>query len=145
VLLFCNVALFLAGCDNARHGSSAGLPSSPVQEVGVVTIKPQKVTITEELPGRITAFRISDVRPQVTGILLKRLYTEGSEVTEGQQLYQIDPASYQAAYDSAQAALSKSEATLLLDQVTEQRQKKLLETHVISPQDYDSAYATPGL
>jgi membrane fusion protein (multidrug efflux system) len=70
------------------------------------------------------------------------MFTEGSEVREGQQLYQIDPASYQAAYDSAKAALAKAEATLALDTLTEQRQKKLADTHVIAPQDYDTAYAT---
>jgi membrane fusion protein (multidrug efflux system) len=106
-----------------------------------VTLKPQKVAITLELPGRTTAVRVSDVRPQVDGIILKRLFTEGSEVTEGQQLYQIDPARYQAAYDTAKAALARAEATLVLNQLTERRQKKLLDTHVISPQDYDSAYA----
>jgi membrane fusion protein (multidrug efflux system) len=99
------------------------------------------VAITEELPGRTTAFRISDVRPQVNGIIMKRMFTEGSSVREGQQLYQIDPASYQAAYDSAKAALAKAEATLAVDRLTEQRQKKLVDTHVIAPQDYDTAYA----
>jgi membrane fusion protein (multidrug efflux system) len=69
------------------------------------------------------------------------MFIEGSEVTEGQQLYQIDPASYQAAYDSAKAALAKAEATLAVDRLTEQRQKKLVDTHVIAPQDYDTTYA----
>jgi membrane fusion protein (multidrug efflux system) len=73
---------------------------------------------------------------------MKRMFTEGSEVREGQQLYQIDPASYQAAYDSAKAALAKAEATLALDTLTEQRQKKLADTHVIASQDYDAAFAT---
>jgi membrane fusion protein (multidrug efflux system) len=70
------------------------------------------------------------------------MFTEGSEVTEGQPLYQIDPASYQAAYDSAKAALAKADATLAVDKLTERRQKKLTDTHVIAPQDYDSTYAT---
>src|SRR5260370_35206090 len=70
------------------------------------------------------------------------MFTEGSEVTEGQQLYQIDPASYQAVYDSAKAALAKAEATLAVDRLTEQRQRKLADTHVIAPQDYDTTYAT---
>jgi membrane fusion protein, multidrug efflux system len=70
------------------------------------------------------------------------MFTEGSEVTEGQQLYQIDPASYQAVYDSAKAALAKAEATLAVDRLTEQRQKKLADTHVVAPQDYDTTYAT---
>ena len=70
------------------------------------------------------------------------MFTEGSEVREGQQLYQIDPATYQAAYDSAKAALAKAEATLAVNKVTELRQKKLAETHVIAPQDYDTTFAT---
>jgi membrane fusion protein, multidrug efflux system len=136
------LAVALSGCGKSGHSdASAGSPA-PIQEVGVVTLAPQRVAITEELPGRTTAFRISDVRPQVNGIILKRMFTEGSEVTEGQQLYQIDPASYQAAYDSAKATLAKAEATLAVDRLTEQRQKKLAETHVIAPQDYDTAYAT---
>jgi membrane fusion protein, multidrug efflux system len=137
----CLLALALSGCGKSdRSDGSTG--STHIQEVGVVTLILQRVAITEELPGRTTAFRISDVRPQVNGIIMKRMFTEGSGVTEGQQLYQIDPASYQAAYDSAKAALAKAEATLALDRLTEQRQKKLADTHVIAPQDYDAAYAT---
>ena len=140
-----NLCLFvvaLSGCGKSDHSSASAGPATPVQEVGVVVLTPQQVAITEELPGRTTAFRISDVRPQVNGIIMKRMFTEGSEVREGQQLYQINPASYQAAYDSAKAALAKAEATLALDRLTEQRQKKLADTHVIAPQDYDTAYAT---
>src|ERR1700736_1548448 len=136
----CLIAVALSGCGKSDH--STARPATPVQKVGVVILTPQRVAITEELPGRTTAFRISDVRPQVNGIIMKRMFTEGSEVREGQQLYQIDPASYQAAYDSAKAALAKAEATLALDTLTEQRQKKLADTHVIAPQDYDTAYAT---
>jgi membrane fusion protein (multidrug efflux system) len=138
-LSLCLVAVALSGCGKTDKPSAS---ATPVQEVGIVTLAPQRVAISEELPGRTTAFRISDVRPQVNGIILKRMFTEGSEVTEGQQLYQIDPASYQAAYDSAQAALAKAAATLAVDKLTEQRQKKLANTHVIAPQDYDTAYAT---
>ena len=137
----CLLVITLSGCGKSDHSdASAGLPTD-IQEVGVVTLTAQPVSITEELPGRTTAFRISDVRPQVNGIIMKRMFTEGSEVTEGQQLYQIDPASYQAAYDSAKANLAKAEATLTVDRLTEQRQKKLVDTHVIAPQDYDTAYA----
>jgi membrane fusion protein (multidrug efflux system) len=135
----CLLVVTLSGCGKTDKPSAS---DSPIQEVGTVTLTAQRIAITEELPGRTTAFRISDVRPQVNGIILKRMFTEGSEVTEGQQLYQIDPASYQAAYDSARAALAKAEATLAVDKLTEQRQKKLADTHVIAPQDYDTAYAT---
>jgi membrane fusion protein (multidrug efflux system) len=139
---FCLLALALAGCGKSDHSDSSEKASHSVQKVGVVTLTPQRVAITEALPGRTSPFRISDVRPQVNGIILKRMFIEGSEVTEGQQLYQIDPASYQAAYDSAKAALAKAEATLAVDRLTEQRQKKLVDTHVIAPQDYDTTYAT---
>ncbi|HET9378662.1 MAG TPA: hypothetical protein VFO40_27070, partial [Chthoniobacterales bacterium] len=100
-LNLCFVAVALSACGRPDHSDASAGPLAPIQEVGVVTLAPQRVAITEELPGRTTAFRISDVRPQVNGIIMKRMFTEGSEVTEGQQLYQIDPASYQAAYDSA--------------------------------------------
>ena len=136
------IAVALSGCGKTDHAKDSAGGSAQVQEVGVVTLAPQRVAITEELPGRTTAFRISDVRPQVNGIILKRMFTEGSEVREGQQLYQIDPATYQAAYDSAKAALAKAEATLAVNKVTELRQKKLAETHVIAPQDYDTTFAT---
>src|ERR1700746_4057763 len=139
---FCLLTLALAGCGKSDHSDASEKPSNSVQEVGVVTLTPQRVAITEELPGRTSPFRISDVRPQVNGIILKRMFIEGSEVTEGQQLYQIDPATYQAAYDSAKAALAKAEATLAVDKVTELRQKKLAETHVIAPQDYDTTFDT---
>ena len=137
-LFYLFAALVLAGCEKSKHSTA---PVHTLQEVGVVTLKPQKVAITVELPGRITAFRVSDVRPQVDGIILKRLFTEGGDVTEGQQLYQIDPARYQAAYDSAKATVARSEATLVLNQLTERRQRKLLDTRVISSQDHDNAYA----
>jgi membrane fusion protein, multidrug efflux system len=136
------IAVALSGCGKTDHVKASAGGSAQVQEVGVVTLAPQRVAITEELPGRTTAFRISDVRPQVNGIILKRMFTEGSEVREGQQLYQIDPATYQAASDSAKAALAKAEATLTVNKVTELRQRKLAETHVIAPQDYDTTFAT---
>ena len=137
----CLLVVTLSGCGKSDHSDASAGPPIQIQEVGVVTLAAQRVAITEELPGRTTSFRISDVRPQVNGIIMKRMFAEGSEVTAGQQLYQIDPASYQAAYDSAKATLAKAEATLAVDRLTEQRQKKLVDTHVIAPQDYDTAYA----
>ncbi|WP_298244532.1 aldehyde dehydrogenase family protein, partial [uncultured Bradyrhizobium sp.] len=87
-------------------------PAPPPPKVSVVTLKAQPVPIATELPGRVSAYRVAEVRPQVNGIILKRLFTEGGEVKAGQQLYQIDPAPYQAAYDSAaaQAASAKAQA-----------------------------------
>jgi len=92
------------------------------------------VPITTELPGRVAAFRIADVRPQVNGIILKRLFIEGSEVKADQQLYQIDPATYQAAYDSANA-------TLMSAQAQARRYKLLATSNAVSKQDYDNALA----
>jgi membrane fusion protein (multidrug efflux system) len=107
-----------------------------------VTIHPQKAEIVTELPGRTTAYRVAEVRPQVTGILLKRLFIEGSEVKAGQQLYQIDPATYQAAVDSAQAAVAKAEAAAQVAKLLAERRNKLVASSVISRQDYDDAYAS---
>ncbi len=131
-------ALLIAGC-----GKKAAPPApKPPQEVGVVTIHPQKAEIVTELPGRTAAYRIAEVRPQVSGIILKRLFTEGTEVKAGQQLYQIDPATYQAAVDSAQAAVAKAEAAVQVAKLLADRRNKLVATSVISRQDYDDAYAS---
>jgi membrane fusion protein, multidrug efflux system len=130
--------LFLAGCQQ-KSDSAGGAP--PPAEVGVVTIEPQSVTLTTELPGRTSPFRIAEVRPQVTGVLLKRLFTEGAEVREGQQLYQIDSSPYQAAYDSAQAQLAKAQAELASAQSLRDRYEALKSTNAVSKQDYDNAVA----
>ncbi len=118
----------LAGCGRG------GRPAPGPPEVGIVTIHPQSVTLTAELPGRTSPFAISDVRPQVSGIILKRLFTEGGEVKAGQTLYQIDPKPYQAAYDSARANLATTKAKA-------DRYAALLKENAIAPQDYDDARA----
>src|SRR5260221_12242529 len=87
----CLLAVALSGCGKSDHPDASAGPPTPVQEVGVVTLTLPRVAITEELPGRTDAFRISDVGTQVNGIIMKRMFTHGSEVSEGQQLYQIDP------------------------------------------------------
>src|SRR4030081_3556693 len=110
---FCLLALALAGCGKSDHSDASAGPRTPVQEVGVVTLTPQRVAITEELPGRTTAFGISDVRPQVNGIILKRMFTEGSEVTEGQQLYQILRTPSHAVYVNVSPNPAKLAATLV--------------------------------
>ena len=122
-------AVLLAGC--ARQVTA---PTPPPPRVSVVTVQAQAVPITTELPGRVTAYRTADVRPQVNGIILKRLFVEGSEVKAGQQLYQIDPAPYQAAYDSAVAADASARALA-------ERYKPLVEANAVSKQDYDNAVA----
>jgi membrane fusion protein (multidrug efflux system) len=127
----------LAACSS---GNSA-VPPNPPPEVGVVTLHPQPVTITTDLPGRMTAYRIAEVRPQVSGVIVKRLFTEGSEVKAGQQLYQIDPAPFQANLESAQASLARARATLKSAALLTQRYKPLAEAHAVSQQNYDNAIA----
>lgn len=100
-----------------------------------MTLRAQAVPITTELPGRVTPYRVADVRPQVSGIIQKRLFVEGSEVKAGQQLYQIDPAPYRAAYDSAVAARAAARALA-------ERYKPLAEANAVSKQDYDNAVAS---
>ena len=120
--------LLLAGC------SHPPAPPPPEAHVSVVTVQSQAVPIVTELPGRVNAYRTADVRPQVNGIILRRLFIEGSEVKKGQQLYQIDPAPYQAAYDSAVAAQASARSLA-------ERYKPLAESNAVSKQDYDNAVA----
>jgi membrane fusion protein (multidrug efflux system) len=127
----------LAAC-GAR--SSAPPPAGPV-EVGVVTIQPAPVTLTRELPGRTAAFRVAEVRARVNGIVQKRLFAEGSDVKEGQKLFLLDPAPYQAALDGAQAAQARAEATLANARVVAKRHAELIQTNVVSQQDHDNAMA----
>lgn len=132
------VVFVLAGCEAGKSPP----PTPPPQEVGYVVLKPQKVTLITELPGRTSPFRIADVRPQVNGVLQKRFFTEGTVVHEGDQLYQIDAAPYQAALDSAQATLEHAQASLVVAKLTAERNKSLLGTNAVSKQDYDNAFAT---
>ena len=117
-------ALFFAdGCAKKTPPPSAPAPV----EVGVITIATQPVTLTRELPGRTSAFRVAEVRARVSGIVQKRLFTEGADVRESQVLYQIDAAPYQAALDSARAALARAEANAASVRLSELRTKQLLE------------------
>jgi membrane fusion protein (multidrug efflux system) len=127
----------LAACSSGRTAT----PPSPPPEVGVVTLHPQPVTITTDLPGRLAPYRVAEVRPQVSGVIVKRLFTEGSEVKAGQQLYQIDPAPFQANLESAQASLARARATLKSAALLTQRYKPLAEARAVSQQDYDNAIA----
>jgi RND family efflux transporter MFP subunit len=102
--------------------------------VKVVTLKTQSVSLTTDLPGRTVPYRVAEIRPQVSGVILKRMFVEGADVKEGQQLYQIDPALYQAAYDSAAATAESS-------RLQAQRYKPLAEANAVSKQDYDNAVA----
>ena len=108
-------------------------------EVGVITIAASPVTLTQDLPGRISAIRVAEVRARVSGIVLKRLFKEGSDVKEGQVLYEIDPAQYEASYDSALGTLARAEASLSSAQLKLNRMQSLIDSHAVSKQDYDEA------
>ncbi|MEI9895040.1 MAG: efflux RND transporter periplasmic adaptor subunit [Chthoniobacter sp.] len=135
-------AALLAGCGHKQAGPPAGMggPGGPA-EVSVLTIVPAPVTLTQDLPGRISALRVAEVRARVNGIVLKRLFQEGSDVTEGQLLYEIDPAPYQAALNSALGTLARAQANATTARLKEERYKQLLAAKAISKQDYDDAQA----
>jgi len=116
-------------------------PQKGPAQVGVVTVKMQKVSVTTELPGRTSPFQIAEVRPQVSGIVQRRLFREGSDVKAGETLYQIDPALYQAALDSAAASLAKAEASLQTIKLKADRYRELVKIFAVSKQDFDDAEA----
>ena len=119
-------------------------PPAAVPEVATITVVQKSVLLTTELPGRTTPFRIAEIRPQVNGLILKRLFTEGADVKEGQELYQIDPAPFQAALDNAKAALGRAEANLPAIQLRVGRYKQALVDKAVSQQDFDDASAALG-
>jgi membrane fusion protein (multidrug efflux system) len=130
----------LAACGQApQHGPP---PSQKTPSVGYVVLKPDKVALTTELPGRIAPMLIADVRPQVTGLIQSRNFTEGGEVHAGSLLYQIDPAPYRAALDSAEASLAKAQSSLGLARLKAARYKELVAIRAISQQDFDDAAAS---
>ena len=132
-----SVGLLLDGCDRRPQSG----PPSMVAEVATVTIQPQQVTLTTELPGRTSPYCIAEIRPQVNGLILKRLFTEGSDVRTGQELYQIDPAPFQAALDTAQAALGRAQASLPALRSRADRFKEAVADKAVSQQAYDDAAA----
>lgn len=131
-------AALLAGCDG--QGDQQQHPQSP--QVSVYTVKSAPLAVTTELPGRTDAFRVAEVRPQVSGIILRRNFTEGSDVKAGDSLYQIDPATYQAAYDNAKGELAKVQAAANIAHLTVKRYVPLVGTQYVSKQEYDQAVAT---
>ena len=135
-LLLGAIGLLAAGC--ARHAA----PAPPKPAVTVVDLHARPVSLTTELPGRVSAYRIAEVRPQVNGVILKRLFNEGDLVGAGQQLYQIDPAPYQAALASARATLAHARASVTAARLIAERYQALSEAHAVSRQDYDNAVAT---
>ena len=135
------LAALLAACNSEK---AAAPPPQPQLQISVVTLHPQPVAITAELPGRVSASLIAEIRPQVNGIIKSRLFREGSEVKAGDVLYEIDPAPYQAALDSAVAAQHKAEAAVANAQVRADRYRELLQRNAGSKQDADDAAATLG-
>lgn len=133
------VGLVLGSCK--KQGNQAGKMPNMVPEVGVETVKTQRVALTTELAGRTSAYLIAEVRPQVSGIIQKRLFTEGADVKAGEVLYQIDPATYQAAYNSAKAALARVEANLIPVRLKAGRYMELVKINAVSQQDYDDVSA----
>ncbi|MBS1227588.1 MAG: efflux transporter periplasmic adaptor subunit [Proteobacteria bacterium] len=136
IALICSAA-FIAGCGE----SSTGAPKALAPEVGVFTIESKPLAITTELPGRTSAYQVAEVRPQVGGVIQKRLFVEGANVSAGTSLYQIDPATYEAAVNSAKAALAKARANLLTSSPKVARYKELVEIEGVSRQEYDDAVA----
>lgn len=132
-------AAFSVTTDATAASEGEEAPQMPPTEVYVVTIKEENAVFTKDLPGRTSAVRVAEIRPQVSGIVQKRLFTEGSDVKAGQQLYQIDPAPFRAALQSAEAELVRAEANLLSASPRAARYKELVGSGGVSKQEYDDA------
>jgi membrane fusion protein (multidrug efflux system) len=132
-------AVLLAAC-----GPKQSAPPPQTPEVGVVTVEPTTVPVVTELPGRTSAFLVAQVRARVDGIVLRREFTEGSQVKAGQRLYKIDPAPYIATLNNAKAALAKAQANLVSTTAQASRFKVLVAANAVSKQDYDNAVAAQG-
>ncbi len=130
------VGLITSGCSSRQPPPEPAIP-----EVATVTINPERVVLTTELPGRTSAYFVAEIRPQVNGVVQERLFNEGSDVKAGTVLYRIDPAPYQAAYNSAVAALARSEANLPPIRLRAERYRELVAVKAISQQDFDNADA----
>jgi membrane fusion protein (multidrug efflux system) len=131
-------AALVAGC-NSQSGPPPG--ARPPPQVSVVTLKPQAITLTRDLPGRVSAFLVAEVRPQVSGIIKRRLFTEGGTVKAGQPLYELDDAIYRAQYNSARATLQKAQATQEGARLTANRAAEMVKIDAVSAQDNDNAVA----
>jgi membrane fusion protein, multidrug efflux system len=134
------VLVVLGGCARAKEAPQA--PQPP--EVSVVTVRKASVPVSTDLPGRTSAYLVAQVRARVDGIVLKREFKEGADVKSGQRLYQIDPAPFRAALDSALGTLQKSQANLVAQNALEERFKQLVAGNAVSKQDYDNAVSTKG-
>ncbi len=134
------VALFGLGAAGCSPKAAPPADRGPVP-VTVVTLVPQTVTLQRELPGRVTPFLVAEVRPQVAGIVARRIFTEGGLVKEGQPLYQIEDATYRADRESANASLARAEATLVTAQLNARRSAELVKLDAVSKQDDENAAA----
>lgn len=132
------LSLMLLACEEGGKGAPG---SSGPREVVIIKLEPRREVYTTALAGRIASFQVAEVRPQVGGILQQRLFTEGADVKAGQALHQIDPATYEAALDSAQAALMKAEANVTPARLKAERFRELLAIKAVSKQEYDDAQA----
>jgi membrane fusion protein (multidrug efflux system) len=137
VLAALTAVLLLPAC--GRQDPAGQTPRIP--EVGVMVMRTQRLALGVQLPGRTVAYRIAQVRPQVTGIIKQRLFTEGANVTAGQALYQLDASTFKAAYDSAQAAVAKADANALTVKLRFDRYQKLAASGDVSQQDRDDVTA----
>lgn len=135
------LTLLLSGCGQQEQAGPLP-PDAERAKVSVVTVSGKSIALTAELPGRVAASLVSEVRPQISGIIRERIFREGSEVKAGDPLYQIDPASYQASYDSAIAAEQKAEAAVPSAQAKVERYQSLAKSSAVSKQDLDDAVAS---
>lgn len=142
LMLISLLTLSMAACQSSDPGDAQQNTPQPTPKVDVVSLIPQTVTLTTELPARTVAFRQAEVRPQVNGIIEKRLFEEGADVNAGQRLYQIDEAPFQAALQMAKAELARAEANIQSTKARADRFKGLIDNKAISQQDYDDALAS---
>jgi membrane fusion protein, multidrug efflux system len=133
--------IWISACSQESHTDAAAQGAPPPTPVSILNVSTQSQVIQVELPGRSRAFKEAEVRPQVSGIITERGFTEGTEVVKGQSLYQIDPATYRAALLSAEADLASAEAGLVSAKAKADRFQSLVKTKAISQQDFDEAQA----
>jgi len=136
------VAMGVVGIVTASLGCKSKPQPKMIPEVSVQVVAPERVALSTELPGRTSAYLVAEIRPQVSGLILKRLFQEGSDVRAGSTLYQIDPAPYQAALGQAEAALASAEASLPAIRSRAERMRALVKTHAVGQQDTEEAEAS---
>ncbi len=133
-------AVLLTGCGQSETAQGQ-VQAAQAVPVGVIELQSKPLTLTKELPGRVSASRNAEIRPQVNGIIQARLFVEGTEVVKGQALYQIDPATFEAQVAASKAAISKAQASIANAKAKSERYKELLNIKAVSQQDYDEADA----